>query len=223
MEVRAGCTKCELTRAVCQTHIVQIVPGKHFEILAMVAKGTQKYAGQPVPASAALRDANGTEHIRSATEGKGGFFPPKVVEQGAIVRVQDAQASREEDRTSILNHIVGSADPTAEPPVEHARYDQMNRTVHGLFRGAAMFSHAMHGSVALLQQLLADATADEINYRSPRGETPAYIAAQENHVECLRLLADKGADLNQAAKDGSTPAFIAAHENHVDCLWLLAD
>ena len=80
------------------------VAGKLFEVVAMIPENTQRYGGEIVPAGPALRDADGKEHVKP----EGGCFPPTVATEGMRIRVQDAQASRKEDRVSILNHIVQS-------------------------------------------------------------------------------------------------------------------
>jgi hypothetical protein len=177
-----------------------------------------------VPEGPALRDASGKEHIKpQIVEGTdiSGFFPPEVATSGALTRVQDAEASWPSDKTTILNHIVGSADPSSEPPTEHATYDKMNRTVQGLFRGAAMFSHSMSGRIQKLRDLFSEGNTEGIDYKSTEGCTPAYVSAQEGHTECLQLLADRKADLNQPTNDGATPAFISAQEGHFEAICVL--
>merc|ERR1740117_484642 len=141
----------------------------------MIPVGTQRWndgtEDKYVPAGPALRDASGAEHIKSAIEGKGGCFPPKVAEEGVMVRVQDSDASWEEDKTSILNHITQSDDPLGQPPMEHGAYDALNSTVRGLFRGAALYSHAMGGNTEKVRELLSEGT-EQIDYQAPNGETP---------------------------------------------------
>ena len=213
----------DLHCVLCQINIVVEVANEHFEVLAMIEEETQLNDDDDVPPGPALRDAKGEEHIKSVKEGKGGFFPHTVAEAGALVRVQDAEASWASDKTTILNHIVEGADSTSEPPTEHANYDKMNRTVQGLFRGAAMFSHSMSGRIQKLRDLFSEGNTEGIDYKSTEGCTPAYVSAQEGHTECLQLLADRKADLNQPTNDGATPAFISAQEDHTECLRLLAD
>ena len=213
----------DLHCVLCQIDIVVEVANKHFEVLAMIEEDTQLYGDNPVPAGPALRDADNKEHIKSAKEGKGGFFPAKVAEAGALVRVQDAEASWACDKTTILNHIVGSADPSSEPPTEHASYDKMNRTVQGLFRGAAMFTHSMRGRIQKLRELLSEGNTQGVDYQIPGGDTPAYISAMYGRTECLQLLAENKADLNQPDNDGCTPAYMSARYGQTECLQLLAD
>ena len=55
------------------------------------------------------------------------------------------------------------------------------------------------------------------------GTTPAFIAAQTGHADCLRLLLEAGCDKDKACEDGATPAFIAAQNGHADCMRLLEE
>ena len=126
-------------RVLWQINIAKMVEKKDFEVAAMIEEGTQTRGGKVVPGGPALRDANGQEHVKP----KGGFFPPKIAEAGVLVRVQDAQASRDGDRVTILNHIVQSDDPSGDPLPEHPNYEEMNRAVQGLFLGPALFIYAM--------------------------------------------------------------------------------
>ena len=170
---------------VCQINIVVEVANKHFEVLAMIQEDTQRYDKYDIasdtwskgtmPPGPALRDASGKEHIKFAVEQtrdgtawSSGSFPPDVAAAGALVRVQDAEASWPRDKTTILNHIVESAHPNSEPPTEHANYDKMNSAVQGLFRGAALFGHAMNGTAQGLRDLLSRGTAG-VDYQDPTG------------------------------------------------------
>ena len=67
---------------------------------------------------------------------EGGFFPSEIAEAGVLLRVQDAQASRDGDEITILNHIVQSNDPRGDPLQE-----EMNRAVQELsVDGGQLFS-----------------------------------------------------------------------------------
>ena len=54
------------------------------------------------------------------------------------------------------------------------------------------------------------------------GATPLFIACQEGHLECARLLLEAGAAVNQASDDGATPLFVACHEGHLEVAKLLS-
>ena len=53
--------------------------------------------------------------------------------------------------------------------------------------------------------------------------TPAYVAAQNGHLEVVRVLADNGANLDLAKKDGFTPVCMAAYNGHHEIVRMLAD
>ena len=54
-----------------QLYIAVAVEQKLFEVATMIQEDTQTFGGKDVPAGPALRDADGKEHVKSATEGKG--------------------------------------------------------------------------------------------------------------------------------------------------------
>ena len=135
--------------------------------------------------------------------------------------MQNAEASPPQDRKSILQRILQSDDSSSEPPAEHPRYDVVNRKVQGLFRGAALFSHALRGEVAELRELLQEGTQG-LEYRSDTGCSLLYIAAQEGHREVVEVLAGLGADVNQANNNGTSPVCIAAQEGHTEVIKVLA-
>merc|ERR1712118_561132 len=55
------------------------------------------------------------------------------------------------------------------------------------------------------------------------GTTPAHIASQNGHVEALRILHERGADLKATMKGGSTLAFMASQSGHVETLRALSN
>lgn len=65
-------------------------------------------------------------------------FPVALIERAFQVRVQDARASLEVDRTHILNYIIGRRGEDLKlPPVgDHELYDETNRRLHGIFVAA---------------------------------------------------------------------------------------
>ena len=54
-------------------------------------------------------------------------------------------------------------------------------------------------------------------------QTPLWIACDVGQVDALRLLLEKGADVNQADKDGTTPLHLACFKGHVDVARLLLE
>ena len=53
------------------------------------------------------------------------------------------------------------------------------------------------------------------------GGTPLFVAAQCNHLEVVKELLDRGADINTQMVDGATPLFIAAQNGHHQLLQFL--
>ncbi|XP_060085355.1 myotrophin-like [Ylistrum balloti] len=50
-----------------------------------------------------------------------------------------------------------------------------------------------------------------------------HIAADFGHHEMLKLLIEKGADVNAEDKHGMTPLLAAIYENHVECVKVLVE
>ena len=73
----------------------------------------------------------------------------------------------------------------------------------------------------LSQRGLSTDEADE------HGRTPLFIACQNGHVDLVRLLLDKGAEVDRAASgrwnEGQTPLYVACWKGHVDAARLLLD
>ncbi|KAJ9441772.1 hypothetical protein DIPPA_56294 [Diplonema papillatum] len=53
--------------------------------------------------------------------------------------------------------------------------------------------------------------------------TCLYVAAQNGHVQVVRVLLSHGADPNQAKDSGATPLFIASQQNNVDMVQVLLE
>eukprot|EP00966_Prymnesium_polylepis_P056409 1305082-Prymnesium_polylepis.1 len=70
---------------------------------------------------------------------------------------------------------------------------------------------------------MLSAGAVEVDALFGPSQTPLYLAAQEGHALCLRLLVDAKANVDAAADDGTSPMFIAAQKGHAPCLQLLID
>jgi ankyrin repeat protein len=86
-----------------------------------------------------------------------------------------------------------------------------------------LFNACGKGDDNKVRQILLGGRAD-IDYITSAGSTAAYVAAQEGHVNCLKLLTQRGADLNKQADNGNgyAPIHIACQLGRLDCIaWLL--
>ena len=54
------------------------------------------------------------------------------------------------------------------------------------------------------------------------GSTPLLMASQEGQLECVRLLLEAGAAIDQADEQGATPLFAACHQGHLEVAKLLS-
>ncbi len=73
-----------------------------------------------------------------------------------------------------------------------------------------------------LEKVRALISADPamVNARKDNGATPLWIAAQNGHLEVLKMLLDKGANLNVDAQ-GLTPLRVAEKRGHTEIAELL--
>ena len=53
--------------------------------------------------------------------------------------------------------------------------------------------------------------------------TPLHLACEKGHAAVVRLLVEKGADVDKARNDGRTPFYMACQEGHLDVVQLLLE
>jgi ankyrin repeat protein len=63
----------------------------------------------------------------------------------------------------------------------------------------------------------------EINATDKGGCSAVWLAAWNDHKNCIQALSELGADINICGNDGLSPVYIAVRHNHVDCLRLLGE
>eukprot|EP00316_Scyphosphaera_apsteinii_P021364 CAMPEP_0119338726 /NCGR_PEP_ID=MMETSP1333-20130426/96754_1 /TAXON_ID=418940 /ORGANISM="Scyphosphaera apsteinii, Strain RCC1455" /LENGTH=172 /DNA_ID=CAMNT_0007350083 /DNA_START=113 /DNA_END=631 /DNA_ORIENTATION=- len=82
-------------------------------------------------------------------------------------------------------------------------------------RGQQLFVACMLGDVSTVQQIITDVSAAELpgvmSWSNDRSFTPVYVACMHGHAKCLKLLVNKGADVNQPSRYGVTPLMAAAY------------
>ena len=60
-----------------------------------------------------------------------------------------------------------------------------------------------------------------MNKADKNGATPLYAASQEGHVEVVKILTERGADINKAMNDGYTPLQLAQRCDNTEIIHLL--
>ncbi|WOG28644.1 ankyrin repeat domain-containing protein [Endozoicomonas sp. 8E] len=84
----------------------------------------------------------------------------------------------------------------------------------------ALMLASLGGHIEVVERLIK-AGADVNATRTKDGDTPLYMAAQENNTNCLKALIEAKADLNARTEDGVTPLFIAVWRGNTDCVEIL--
>uniref|UniRef100_F6XFJ5 Cortactin-binding protein 2 n=1 Tax=Ornithorhynchus anatinus TaxID=9258 RepID=F6XFJ5_ORNAN len=87
-------------------------------------------------------------------------------------------------------------------------------------RPTRLHQAAAQGNVTLLSVLLNEEGLD-INHACEDGSSALYSAAKNGHTDCVRLLLNANAQVDDADKNGFTPLCSAAAQGHVKCAELL--
>jgi ankyrin repeat protein len=93
------------------------------------------------------------------------------------------------------------------------------------YRANIFYLSIRNGNIELVKDILSKT---DINQLIHTAKPPLYIAAQNNHIEIVRLflttkeLRDK-IDINETINTGETALYIASQNNHVDIVRLLLD
>jgi len=213
------CTPQKRIWCVLEAYVTAVkCEGKLFDVAAM-ACGTE-WHDEHLPPGPALRMASEeTGNSREIAEVEHAWFPQDVALAGAAVCVQEAQASKTNDKVAILRLLAGITDDS-DPPEKAAGYEAVNRAYRDLFRGSALRAIAASGDVESLQHLLQDGE-DAINSMDPNGATPLYLAARNGHIACTSLLLQAKAAVDVRTNKGLTATVIAFRHGHEACARML--
>ena len=81
-----------------------------------------------------------------------------------------------------------------------------------------LLASALRGDILTLKFGLVSVAANEINRPGPNGFTLLHAAAGKGHANCVRLLLEAGASVDQVTTGGYTPLFGAAHCGQAECV-----
>lgn len=63
--------------------------------------------------------------------------------------------------------------------------------------------------------------AADPNATAAKGATALYVAAFQGHLKVAQMLVEVGGALDQATADGATPLMVAAHQGHLEMVQFL--
>lgn len=142
----------------------------------------------------------------------------------------DAQAAARSERGTPASSSIGEPTGAAEPFWEAIERDDVGRVQTLLLRGAdtnaihpkfgpAIVVAARERSWNVVREL-AQIVGTRVDAPNARGETAAMLAALHGNLETVRLLVEKGAEIN---RPGWTPLHYAAVSGNVDLLRYLLE
>lgn len=87
---------------------------------------------------------------------------------------------------------------------------------------SAIHQAACNGDIAIVQNLLDGAgRTQRVNLKNYLGCTPLRLAASKGHWECVQILLQSGARVDEVDRKGQTALFMAIAGNHIECVKLL--
>ena len=95
---------------------------------------------------------------------------------------------------------------------------------HKRLRRRSMHHAATRGDIDTLRALLdAECDTSHVGAQDWAGRAPLMCAALSGHTDCVRLLLQRGADVNKHSWNGNTSAHYAAEHGHKEALLVLLD
>jgi len=98
----------------------------------------------------------------------------------------------------------------------------MKWITHDMSKTSSFLNAAYAGQVDVVQTMLK--AGENVDAQDPKFNSTALIlAAQQGHVDIVRLLLDNHADINAMTKHGQTALSQAAYNGHMDVVKLLIE
>jgi ankyrin repeat protein len=169
-------------------------------------KGTESSSLIPVETMGWLTAASNSPEVLQVLIGVGASRNDQEDKNWAL-----ADAARDRKLAAVQALIAYGADPNAnlkKPPA--ARSDDEEKTEHQKSFGSVLIYAADSGSPEVVREILR--YHPKLEMRDPQGRTALFGAAGSGYrdqdgarVECVRLLAEAGADVNARDEEGNTP------------------
>ncbi|XP_071825561.1 ankyrin repeat and SOCS box protein 1-like [Apostichopus japonicus] len=87
---------------------------------------------------------------------------------------------------------------------------------------SAIHQAASNGDITIIRNLLdGPGRTQRVNLKNYLGCTPLRLAASKGHWECVQLLLQSGASIEEGDRKGQTALFMAIAGNHIECVKLL--
>lgn len=138
-----------------------------------------------------------------------------------LQQVEQFEGGTEGLNNKVKGIISGSLSCVGDAVVQCAACGDRNAIEAVISRPDSIVTSAGAGYADLVRQLIAsgaDVRARDVQH----GGTSMVFAAIGGHVNCMQILLEHGADVNEKSSDGITPLLYAAMGNQRDCLqWLL--
>ena len=188
----------------------------------MIEKGEQRTNVRTILPGPVLRmDLGGGVH-KDMVQPEKGWFPNDVALKGIEVTLEEADASRPEDKVNINRMVAGMEEGTTEAPPEHCEaYDRFNKEVRSLFHGPALNTLAVRGEEAKVLEVLAVADKECVQYVDASGKSALFLAAAEGYLGIVEALLAADADVNRARDNGCTPLYILSQNGHLNVVQAL--
>lgn len=175
-----------------------------YDAAAWFPEGTLTYATSEVPACPTLQLDNGDGSVTELSSVVGAVFPGAVSFKAMQVNIFEAEATREQDKVSIIDKI-------------SAKEDSLHFCIKQRFAPSAICEAVRPNKFKLLSEFIEEFPESK-NGNSADGASPIYIAASKGHLESLEVLLKHGADFNKPINHGMSPINNVAEKGFVNVL-----